>query len=120
MIMQGLINVDENLPVMTLEPSLEQMLTTILTQSKRNGSLVIEPKLAEDLFAAIATSCQQVEEQGLPTVLVVSPGLRPWLSRTARQRVPRLTVLSYSEIPDDQDIKIISNISIRDKQGETA
>jgi len=31
-----------------------------------------------------------------------------------------LTVLSYSEIPDDQDIKIISNISVRDKQGETA
>lgn len=120
MIMQSLINVDENLPVMTLEPSLEQMLTTILTQSKRNGSLVIEPKLAEDLFAAIANSCQQVEEQGLPTVLVVSPGLRPWLSRTARQRVPRLTVLSYSEIPDDQDIKIISNISIRETKGETA
>jgi len=47
---------------------------------------------------------------------VVSPSIRPWLSRTARHRVADLVVLSYSEIPDDQAVKVIYNVEIEAKR----
>ncbi len=53
MIVQSLIDVNDNLPVITLDPSLEQMLHNILQQSSSNQGLVIEPTLAESLFKAL-------------------------------------------------------------------
>ena len=74
--------------------------------------MIIEPKLAEGLFKALAENTQEVENQGLPAVLVVSPGIRPWLSKIIRHRLADLTVLSYSEIPEDQSVKVVATVSI--------
>ena len=112
MIVQGLVEINDNLPVITLEPSLEQMLHNVLQQSAGNQSLVIEPKLAEGLLKALAENTQAVENQGLPAVLVVSPGIRPWLSKIIRHRLTDLTVLSYSEIPEDQSVKVVATVNI--------
>jgi len=112
MIVQGLVEINDSLPVITLEPNLEQMLHNILQQSSANQGLIIEPKLAEGLFKALAENTQEVENQGLPAVLVVSPGIRPWLSKIIRHRLADLTVLSYSEIPEDQSVKVVATVSI--------
>jgi flagellar biosynthesis protein FlhA len=112
MIVQGLVEINDSLPVITLEPTLEQMLHNILQQSSANQGLIIEPKLAEGLFKALAENTQIVENQGLPAVLVVSPGIRPWLSKIIRHRLADLTVLSYSEIPEDQAVKVVATVSI--------
>jgi flagellar biosynthesis protein FlhA len=50
---------------------------------------------------------------GHPAVLVVSPVIRGWLSKAARFRVSDLTVLSYSEIPDDQAVKVIHTVDAK-------
>ncbi len=115
MIVQGLIDVDDSLPVITLDPNLEQILHNILQQSASNHGLVMEPKLAEGLFKALAENAEQVENQGHPTILVVSPGIRPWLSKIIRNRISDLTVLSYSEIPDDQAVKVVATVDVEDK-----
>lgn len=112
MIVQSLIDVSDNLPVITLDPSLEQMLHNILQQSSSNQGLVIEPKLAESLFKALADNTQEVENQGHPAVLVVSPGIRPWLAKIIKHRLSDLTVLSYSEIPDDQAVKVVATVAV--------
>ena len=112
MIVQGLVDVDDNLPVMTLNPALEQMLNNILQQSGSSQGLVIEPKLAESLINALAKNTREIEDQGSAAVLVVSPTLRPWLSKFIRHRLSDLTVLSYSEIPDDQAVDVVATIDV--------
>ena len=112
MIVQGLVDVDDNLPVMTLNPALEQMLNNILQQSGSSQGLVIEPKLAESLISALAKNTREIEDQGSAAVLVVSPTLRPWLSEFIRHRLSDLTVLSYSEIPDDQAVDVVATIDV--------
>jgi len=116
MIVQGLIDVDDSLPVMTLNPTLEQMLHNILQQNGGNQGLVIEPQLAEGLFKSLAQNAQEIENQGQPAVLVVSPAIRPWLAKLIRNRLTDLTVLSYSEIPDDQSIKVVATIDVENTQ----
>ena len=116
MIVQGLVDINDSLPVMTLNPTLEQMLHNILQQNGGNQGLVIEPQLAEGLFKSLAQNVQEIENQGQPAVLVVSPGIRPWLAKLIRNRLSDLTVLSYSEIPDDQSIKVVATIDVENTQ----
>ena len=112
MIVQNLIDVNDSLPVMTLNPNLEQMLHNVLQQSANPQNAVIEPQLAEGLFQALSDKAQEVENQGNPAVLVVSPGIRPWLAKLIKHRLADLTVLSYSEIPDDQSVQVIATIDV--------
>ena len=113
MIMQNLIDGDNSLQVMTLEPTLEQLLHNVLQQSQPGQPVVMEPTLAENLFAALREGSRAVEDMGHPAVLVVSPVIRGWLSKAARFRVNDLTVLSYSEIPDDQAVKVIHTVDAK-------
>jgi flagellar biosynthesis protein FlhA len=71
----------------------------------------MEPGLAERLFAALREGAKAVEALGHNAVLVVSPAVRPWLAKSVRSRVNDLVVLSYSEIPDDQSVKVIHTVS---------
>ena len=115
MIMQGLVDVNDSLPVMTLNPSLEQLLHNIIQQSSNPQNLVIEPKLAEGLFQALTKNSQDVENQGHPAVLVVSPAIRPWLAKIIKHRISDLTVLSYGEIPEDQTVNVVATIDVEQK-----
>ncbi len=111
MIVQGLLpDANNTLSVMTLDPGLEQLLHNVLQQSAPGQPTVMEPGLSERLFSALREGAKAVEEQGHPAVLVVSPSIRPWLSKAARYRVSELTLLSYSEIPDDQSVKVIHTV----------
>jgi flagellar biosynthesis protein FlhA len=116
MIVQSLVDDSSNLSVMTLDPNLEQLLHNVLQQSAPGQNLAIEPGLAERLFTALREGAAQVEEQGHPAVLVVSPAIRPWLSKAVRYRVNDLTILSYNEIPDDQSVKVIHNVHAATQQ----
>jgi len=105
---------------MTLDPQLEQLLHNVLQQNGGNTGMVLEPGLADSLFSALRESAKEMEEQGLPAVLVVSPGIRAWMSRTVRYRVTDLTVMSYSEIPDDQAVKVVSTVQAGPRNINTA
>jgi len=120
MIIQSLIDVNENLPVITLDPNLEQTLHNILQQSASAQELVIEPKLAESLFRALAENTELVETQGHPAILVVSPAIRPWLAKVIKHRLSDLTVLSYSEIPDDQAVKVVATVDAESSDAENS
>ena len=115
MIMQGLVDVNDSLPVMTLNPSLEQLLHNIVQQSCNPQNLVIEPELAEGLFQALTKNSQDVENQGHPAVLVVAPAIRPWLAKLIKHRISDLTVLSYGEIPEDQTVNVVATIDVQQK-----
>ena len=112
MIVQNLIDVNDSLPVMTLNPSLEQILHNILQQNGSSQGVIIEPKLAEGLFNALAKNAEEIENQGLAAVFVVSPAIRSWLAKLIRHRLSDLTVLSYSEIPDDQSVNVVATIDV--------
>jgi flagellar biosynthesis protein FlhA len=111
MIVQSLVDISDDMPVMTLEPQLEQMLHNAIQQSQQSKTLTIDPELAEALFKSMRIEVQKIEDQGQPAILVVSPMIRPWLSNLVRPRIQDLTVLSYTEIPEDQSVNVVATIS---------
>jgi flagellar biosynthesis protein FlhA len=118
LIVQDIIDPDETLAVMTLDPTLEQLLTDLVSRANSYDEIALEPALAESFFASIRTTIEELEQQELPAVLVVSPILRPWLARLLRRSTKDLTVLCYTEIPDDQPISVVSSIEVNEREDE--
>jgi flagellar biosynthesis protein FlhA len=99
----------DELPVITLAPELEQMLHQSM-QAAGNESAGIEPGMAERIQQSLHEAHQHQEMQGQPSVLLTSGVLRTTLSRFVRNTIPGMHVLSYQEVPDDKQIRIVSSI----------
>lgn len=109
LIVQEINNGGMELPVITLAPELEQMLHQSLQAGGSDGA-GIEPGLAERLQKSLQQASQQQELAGEPAVLLTSGMLRPVLSRFLKNAVMGLHVLSYQEIPDDKQVRIVSSV----------
>jgi len=108
-IIQQINGIAPELAVITLDPALEQLLQESV-RTAGSGGLGLEPGLAENMFSALAEATQRQEMNGLPAVLLVSALIRPVLARLIKGSIPALKVLSYNEIPDDKQIKIMSTV----------
>ena len=109
LIVQEMTGGVQEVPVITLAPELEQMLHQSLQAGGQDGA-GIEPGLAENLQNSLNQATQQQEMAGEPAILLTSGMLRPVLSRFLKNVVQGLHVISYQEIPDDKQIKIVSAI----------
>ncbi|WP_438969994.1 flagellar biosynthesis protein FlhA [Methylophaga sp.] len=108
-IVQHLNGTRSDLPIITLDPELEQILLKTL-QASGEGGASLEPGLAENMHKNLQDVTQRQEMTGEAAILVVQAGLRSWISRFIRHSIPGLNVLSYNEIPDDKQIRIVANI----------
>ena len=95
------------LPVLTLEPELERILNE---SAQENGNIGLEPAMVERLHQSLTEKAQSQEIAGEPAVLLVTPLVRPWMSRMMRN-IRNLHVLAYNEIPDDKRIQMIAAVS---------
>ena len=118
LMLQEVVDLGEALNVITLDPNLEQMLIGSVAQSTKMGEIVIEPNRIEGLLQSVKKQRNEAEEKGYPAVIVVAPPIRPWLARMIKQRFPDTTVLSYTEIPEDQKIKVFARIGIAEETQE--
>ena len=108
-IVQKINGMQPELPVITLEPSLEQLLLQS-AQNSAEGSIGVEPGLTERMFKSLEDVSRQQEMAGQPAILVVAPALRLWLSQLVRHSIAGMNVLSYSEIPDNKNIKVVAAV----------
>jgi flagellar biosynthesis protein FlhA len=108
-IVQKISGLDNELSVITLDPDLERLLQQSL-QASVDGSAGLEPGLAERMINALQESTQKLEMEGKSAVLLVSSFLRPWLARFVRHSISNLNVLSYNEIPEDRQVRVVGSV----------
>jgi len=108
-IVQDLVGISGELPVITLDPKLEQILHQSVQGDGAEGA-ALEPGLAEQMNQSLIEAVQQQEAEGNPAVLLVAPTIRRLLSRMFRHSLPDLSVLSYTEVPDDRSIRMVANV----------
>jgi len=108
-IVQTIVGPGEDLPLMTVDPSLEKILHQALAASG-NTRMGLEPALAEQLQRSVAETSNRQQAAGRPSVLVTSPELRPWLAKMLRPSVKDLHVLAYTEIPDNRRISVVGTV----------
>ena len=112
LIVHEISGIQNELPVITLDYELEQLLHKSLQTAGENGA-GIEPGLAEQMHKSLQESTQKMEMEGQTAVLLVSSYIRPWLARFVRHSISGLHVLAYNEIPSDRRIKVVSTVGQR-------
>jgi flagellar biosynthesis protein FlhA len=119
MIVQQYVQHGDELSVMTLAPELEQVLHATVRRGQ-GGNIPVEPELAEGLLRSVSKASKDELNSDRPALLVTSPTLRPWLSRILRSRIPGLSVLSYSELPEDTNLRVNTSITVQARQTAAA
>ncbi|MEZ8730705.1 flagellar biosynthesis protein FlhA [Vibrio splendidus] len=109
LIVQEINGIELELPVITLIPELEQILHQTM-QASGGESAGIEPGLAERLQTSLSHATQEQELKGEPAVLLTSGVLRSTLAKFVKNTIPSLRVLSYQEIPDEKQIRIVQAV----------
>lgn len=105
-IVQELNGLKPELPVYTLAPALEQ----VLQESVNGTGAALEPGLAERLHQNLSDCVTQQEGRGEPAVLLVPGGIRATIARLVRHSVPALSVLAYTEVPEDKRLRLVGSI----------
>ena len=116
-IVQGIVGPEPSIPVITLDPSLEQLLLQSAQQAQKVGAdptNYIEPKLTEKMNSALIEAGQRQEAEGKPMVLLVAGPIRLMLLRFVRFSLPDMHVLSYAEIPDNKQVVVEASVSVND------
>jgi flagellar biosynthesis protein FlhA len=90
--------VDGALSVVTFDPRLEQSLLESLRPTENGLQLLVDTARAEAIVEELNRLVEAAEQRGANPVVVCSPQLRLALRRLLQMAVPRLPVLSYSEI----------------------
>ncbi len=106
-IVQTVGGLRDELPVMTLDPALEQVLQDSMGGGAE-GSPGFEPGLADRVQQALSDGTRRQEAAGEPAVLLVAPKIRPWISRLMRHATPTLAVLAYNEIPENRRVRVVA------------
>ena len=111
-IVQSLVGLDSELPVITLEPKLEQILLQSMQKAGQGNDdgILLEPGMAEQLQRSLADMVQRQEMQGKPAILLVAGPIRNMMARFVRYAAPGAQVLSYQEIPDSKQVTIVATV----------
>ncbi|RYY41527.1 MAG: flagellar biosynthesis protein FlhA, partial [Sphingomonadales bacterium] len=106
-IVQGVVPVKMPLPVITLDASLEQLLSQAV-RTQPNASHPFEPALAARIVQAVSSASQPLMAQARRFALVTSPAARRPLARLLKSHLADSPVLSFLEIPDGKPVEVVA------------
>ncbi|MDN0122227.1 flagellar biosynthesis protein FlhA [Yersinia aleksiciae] len=114
-IVNGINGDDKNLAVYTINHELENMLLGSLNQAQQAGKVVldnfpVDPNILTQLQQNMPIIKEQMKAENHQPILLVTPQLRPLVSRYARLFCDGLNVLSYNEVPDDMALNVIGTL----------
>ncbi|MDI3322875.1 flagellar biosynthesis protein FlhA [Pontibacterium granulatum] len=110
LIVQTINGAELELPVITLDSQLEQLLLSSVQQQGEDGGLVLEPGMAERLQASLAATAAQQEMNGRPSILLVAAPVRPLMAKFVRYGDHHIHVLSYQEVPENKRVTIVATV----------
>ena len=100
-IVQPYMDETQTLHVVTVHPDTEELLGRNIQKSSAGSIPVLQGDVITRLFDSIKTIHFQLEAQGIPHVLLVSPKIRPAMKNLIHYNFPELAVLSLNEVPNE-------------------
>jgi len=111
-ICQGLANSAGELYVLTFDPSLEQAITQGVRTVDEKSTLVLEPRLAEQLLRRLGGEMERMMSSNHTPVILCSPNLRRYVRKLTERVLPQLAVISLSEVPTSVSLKAFAMVTV--------
>lgn len=104
---------DQNvIPVITLDPKVEQAVQESIQQTAQGAVLALNPQVSQQILAKLANEVQSATNAGHNPVVLCNPQIRPHVKKLTERNFPALTVLSYNEIAPKIKIQSIGAVAI--------
>lgn len=105
---------DENnvLNVILLGSSVEGVLTANIKEENGYSYMNLPPNIGDKLMQSTQNQIAKAAENGIEPIIVTSPRVRRHFKAFLDKFFPRVTVLSYSEIANNVEIKTIGTIEL--------
>jgi flagellar biosynthesis protein FlhA len=98
--------------VVTIDPSLEEVMIGAIHQSEYGSFLALDPNVGERVLVQISSQLQNFKRMKLLPVILCSPRLRPHFKRFIERSFPDVAVLSYNEIVPQVKVQSIGMVSL--------
>ena len=103
----------DRLPVITLDPGLEQILANAVQQTDQGAFVTLEPGVAQRLLKNVQAQMEKVAATGQQPVVLCSSKVRLVFRRLIERKFPQLSVLAYNEImPPQTEVQALGVVSL--------
>lgn len=106
--------IDENncITVVTLDPEIENMIGNNIQKSPQGSFPALNPDVTNSIFSSIKNLMDNMYFNNNIPVILVSPKIRPAFRKLIEMVFPNIMVLSLNEIPNDIEIKAEGVVSV--------
>jgi flagellar biosynthesis protein FlhA len=95
------------IPVMTLAPRVEELISNSLLQTEQGVQLVMDPRQAQGILTQISRTIETHPEIAGQPILLTSPTARRHIFKLTNRFLPQVVVLSHNEISPDAQIQAV-------------
>ena len=99
------------LPVIALDPRIEDLLREKLVRGEQGSYLALEPGVAQKILTGIHQTLDRVTHLNYQPVILCSPGVRRHLKKLLDRFLPQVAVLSHSELTSQTKIQSLGTVS---------
>lgn len=103
---------DGTLPVIVLDPTLENRVAGGVQQTDHGAFLALDPELAQKIIDAIRSNSDKFDMLNASPVLLTGAVVRMPLSRLVERFIPNLVVISHNEVSQDTTINNIATVQV--------
>lgn len=100
------------IPVITLDPKVEQAIQESIQQTAQGPVLALNPQITQQILAKLANEVQSATNAGHNPVVLSNPQIRPHVKKLTERNFPALVVISYNEVAPKIKIQSIGNVAI--------
>ncbi len=99
-----------------LASDLDRLISDVVTKIKnKNFAASIPPKIVSEIYSDLKTASNEMNNQGLQPVVLVSPTIRAYFKKLIEPSLPNLPVVSYNEIPTNIPINTFISIGLNNE-----
>lgn len=109
-IIQPLLDTERKLPVLTVEPRIEQMILDNLRPSDYGSFVNLDPAIMQRLTRQISAQVERIVLNGHQPVILCAPLVRINLKRMTERQIPHLIVLSYNELVQGIEVQALGMV----------
>jgi len=109
-ITRQLVDNDQKLYCVTLDPALERSLTEKVSMTSGGSMISLDPNTTRDLVAKLQGEMDRASTRGLQAVLLCGTTLRLPLRRALEKHVPGIHIMAFNEVAAKADVEFVGQI----------
>jgi flagellar biosynthesis protein FlhA len=111
-ISESIKNGDGDIPIYSLDRSLEEVIVKNMVETESGQQLSIDPQITQNILSVLNEKIEEATDLGEKMVVLCSPVVRPHFKKLTEKFIPNLIVVSHNELGPDSKIKSLGTVRL--------